>query len=325
MPLRVAAGLQLLNFLLIVLVTPESNPRAKRAGRSIDWREANPLGSLWKLFGHAPVLRNAAAMYGLVSLARNALDAQFVNYASIRFGWSQQQTGPVMVIVGLMLAIAPQLLVPRVRPAAPRAPFRRRVAHRAGSRRRPNGGHVAKWRAGVATPWPRGHASSRPTLIDHFDARLVSPHCCGRQPDTRAPLRSQLGLMRAILVGMLVFSGGLSATAFAPTPSLFIAAIVLVSVGCVCIPALQAFLTNLADPHERGAVLGALGSLTELTNAIGSTLYAAVLAHFTSEAPLLKLPGMHFLVGAALLLAAFALVAHTFAAHPAQSARATEM
>ena len=89
-------------------------------------------------------------------------------------------------------------------------------------------------------------------------------------------------------------------------------------------PPPQAFLTNLADPNERGAVLGALGSLTELTNAVGSTLYAAVLAYFTSDAPRLKLPGMHFLVGAALLLTAFGLAAHTFAAYPDQSARATE-
>ena len=56
----------------------------------------------------------------------------------------------------------------------------------------------------------------------------------------RPTRRPQLGLMRSILIGMLIFSSGLSATAFAPTPQLFIASIVLVSVGCVCIPALQA-------------------------------------------------------------------------------------
>ena len=329
-PLQVAAALQLLNALLLVFVTPEANPRSARAGRTLDLRQANPLGGLRRLFGRADLLRAVAASYFLVSLARNALDAQFVNYASIRFGWSQQQTGPVMVIVGLMLAIAPRLLVAR------------------------------------------------------------------------------LGLRRALLNGLLLFACGLVATGIAPTAGGFVAGVFVVSVGCVAIPALQALLANLAPVGERGAVLGALGSLTELTGAIGSTLcdptptscrrpcratpplpghshshshaallppplpatpspltcvphsrstarpppprhphslalallvhihtpppgarlaragrYAAVLATFTGDSPPLPLPGMHFFVGASFLLAAYAMARHAFATYPEAAARAT--
>ena len=43
-PVLVGAAVQLLNLLLILLVTPESNTRAMRAGRALDLREANPLG-----------------------------------------------------------------------------------------------------------------------------------------------------------------------------------------------------------------------------------------------------------------------------------------
>ena len=237
-PLYVACGLQLLNAAIAIFLTPESTPRDVRKQRKLDMRQANPLGALWKLFGRAKLLRNAAALYALVALARNSLDAQFVNYASIRFGWSQQQSGPVMVMVGLMLAIA-RVLVPR------------------------------------------------------------------------------LGLQTALLAGLLIFAAGLAGTGLAPTPVQFIGWIFVVSVGCMAVPALQALITNLANPDERGALLGALGSLSELTSAIASTAYAAVLASFTSASPPwgLRVPGMHFLLGSGLLLVAFGLAVHTFAAY----------
>ena len=47
-------------------------------------------------------------------LARHVLDAQFTVYARYKFGWSQQQSGPLLVLVGLMLAIAPRVVVPRL-------------------------------------------------------------------------------------------------------------------------------------------------------------------------------------------------------------------
>lgn len=238
-PLRIAASLQLLNGLLLLFVTPESIPPHARRGRRLDLREANPIGALWRLFGKAPLLRDVAAVYALVQLARNSLDAQFVNYASIRFGFSQQQTGPIMVVVGLMLAIAPRVLVPL------------------------------------------------------------------------------LGLRRAISYGLAIFAAGLSLTGLSPVPLGFVLGLFVVSVGCVCIPALQAMLTSLAPPSERGALLGALGSLTELQSAIGSTMYAAVLASFTAESPpLAGLPGMHFFVAAALLSVAWGIARYAFAAHP---------
>ena len=228
MPLLIAGVLQLLNALVIALATPESNPAARRAGK-MDLRGANPLGGLRRLFFHGATLRAAAASYFLVTLARNSLDAQFVNYASVRFGWSQQQTGPVMVLVGLMLAIVPRLMVPL------------------------------------------------------------------------------LGLRLSLLSGLLVFAMGLVATALAPTPFGFVGGIAIVAFGCVILPALQAILASLAPVGERGALLGALGSLTELTSAIGSTMYARLLAHFSSPAASVQVPGMHFLVAAALLLVAFGL------------------
>jgi len=134
LPICIAAGIQLLNGLLAAFVTPESNQAAllakelakkrKTANQNdkMDLSEVNPIAGLRTLFGitsnpgfgttSVPLLRIAALAYFGISLARGSLDAQFVNYTSLRFGWTQAQSGPVLVMVGLMLAIVPRILVP---------------------------------------------------------------------------------------------------------------------------------------------------------------------------------------------------------------------
>lgn len=196
-PLLAAAAIQLVNALVIIFVTPESNTNPSKG--DLDLREANPIGALRKLFGRTHLLRIASTAYFLASLARCSLDAQFANYSNIKFGWTQAQSGPILVLVGLMLAIMPRIFVPL------------------------------------------------------------------------------LGLKNAILVGLVTFAMGLTATGLSPTPLTFAASILLVSMGCICLPALQALLANLAADGERGALLGAVGSITELTGSIGSTLYGKYL------------------------------------------------
>mmetsp|Transcript_24086 Transcript_24086/g.58068 ORF Transcript_24086/g.58068 Transcript_24086/m.58068 type:complete len:343 (+) Transcript_24086:407-1435(+) len=109
-----AAIVQFVNFLLITLVTPESCPAPMRVGRRLDLRSANPLGALRKLFCSTSVLRLAATSYFFISIARTVLDAQYSNYALYRFKIGPQQSGPLLLVVGLMLAIAPRIIVPRL-------------------------------------------------------------------------------------------------------------------------------------------------------------------------------------------------------------------
>ncbi|KAL7552979.1 hypothetical protein ACHAWF_017198 [Thalassiosira exigua] len=243
LPLLLAAGAQLLNALIIMFITPESN-QAKN--KELYLKEANPIGGMKKLFCHAPILRTVALVYFLSALARCSLDAQFTNYANIRFGWTQAQSGPVLVLVGIMLAIAPRVFV------------------------------------------------------------------------------SFFGLQKAITMGLLIFASGLAGAGLAPTPPLFVFGIFTVSIGCICLPAIQSVLANLANPGERGALLGAVGSLNELTGAIGSTMYACLLAKFTTDSGPFggRLPGMHFLFGSFLLLAAYGISIQGFLVnknHPALS------
>ncbi|EJK62237.1 hypothetical protein THAOC_17158, partial [Thalassiosira oceanica] len=226
LPLLIAAGIQAVNLLVILLLTPES---LEQKNTQIDLKQSNPLNGMKKLFFNAPLLRTVSLAYFLSSLARGSLDAQFSNYSNIRFGWTQAQSGPVLVLVGIMLAIIPRFFI------------------------------------------------------------------------------SRFGVQQAILVGLLTFALGLTCSALAPSPGLFVLSIAIVSFGCMSLPALQSVVATLASPGEKGVVLGALGATMELTGAIGSTAYAAVLSKFAGESPLLggKLPGAHFLVGALLLLFAY--------------------
>jgi hypothetical protein len=191
--------------------------------KELDLREANPISGLKRLLCDA---RTATLAFFCASLARCSLDAQFTNYANIRFGWTQAQAGPTLVLTGLMLAVAPRLFI------------------------------------------------------------------------------SYFGVQSAILTGILVFALGLAGAGLAPTPGSFILAICIVSIGCICLPALQSVMANSAKPSERGAVLGAIGSLSELTAAIGSTLYAGILAKSTAQDAIFGglFPGMHFLCASLLLM-----------------------
>ena len=79
-----------------IFVTPESN---QNKSKKLDLREANAFGGLLKLFGHENILRTAAMAYFFCSLARCSLDAQFTNYANIRFGWSQVRLALTYLVV----------------------------------------------------------------------------------------------------------------------------------------------------------------------------------------------------------------------------------
>ena len=209
--------------MIIIFITPESN---KSKVQELDLREANSISGLKRLFCNATILRTATLAFFCVSLARCSLDAQFTNYANIRFGWTQAQAGPTLVLTGLMLAVAPRLFI------------------------------------------------------------------------------SYFGVQSAILTGMFFFALGLAGAGLAPTPGSFIFSIFIVSIGCICLPALQSVMANSAKPSQRGAVLGAIGSLTELTAAIGSTLYAGILAKSTAQEAIFggRVPGMHFLCASLLLM-----------------------
>ena len=65
--------------------------------------------------------------------------------------------------------------------------------------------------------------------------------------------------------GAIIYAAGLAFTAVAKTPPLLVYSVLFTSVGCICIPALIAFIANQAEPSERGALLGGVETLQAST------------------------------------------------------------
>ena len=114
LPFWVAAGLSLLNFCYGLFVLPESLPKVRRATR-IDWRHANPIGSL-VLLRRYPQVFALAAVFFLLALAQFSLNATYVLYTDYRYGWGPQIVGYTLGIVGLCSGLVQALLVRRWMP-----------------------------------------------------------------------------------------------------------------------------------------------------------------------------------------------------------------
>lgn len=120
LPFWVAACLSLTNFCYGLLVLPESLPRERRSSR-LEWKHANPLGSLL-LLKRYPQVFGLAVVFFLISLAQYSLNATFVLYTDYRFGWGTNTVGYALGVVGLCTAIVQGGLV---RPLAPKLGDRR--------------------------------------------------------------------------------------------------------------------------------------------------------------------------------------------------------
>lgn len=113
LPLWVAAGLSLANFLYGWLVLPESLPKARRSAFVL--AKANPFGVLTMLAGHPRLLRLAVVVF-LSGLAYVVLPSTFVLYAGYRFGWQELEVGLMLAAVGICSAIVQAGLIRRIVP-----------------------------------------------------------------------------------------------------------------------------------------------------------------------------------------------------------------
>jgi DHA1 family tetracycline resistance protein-like MFS transporter len=114
LPFLVAAGLAGCNVLYGLFVLPESLPPERR--RPIDWRRANPMGSL-RLVMASRNLGRLAIAWGAIWFALGALQSTFVLANQARFGWDTKQNGMALAAAGLGSAVVQGLLVRRVVPA----------------------------------------------------------------------------------------------------------------------------------------------------------------------------------------------------------------
>ena len=114
LPFWVAAGLSLLNFCYGFFVLPESHPKERRS-LQIDWRQANPLGSII-LLRRYPQVSALAIVFFLLALAQFALNSTYVLYTDYRYGWGPQIVGYSLGVVGLCTGIVQAVLVRRWMP-----------------------------------------------------------------------------------------------------------------------------------------------------------------------------------------------------------------
>jgi DHA1 family tetracycline resistance protein-like MFS transporter len=99
-PFLVAACLYGLSWLYGLLVLPESLPPERRM-TTLNWTQANPVGSLALLAAHRNLLPLASVNF-MNQLATQVLGNIFVLYMTLRFHWSLAYLGLVFVIVGLV-------------------------------------------------------------------------------------------------------------------------------------------------------------------------------------------------------------------------------
>ncbi|HEY3521846.1 MAG TPA: TCR/Tet family MFS transporter [Rhodanobacteraceae bacterium] len=109
-----AAFLSLVNFCFGLFVLPESLPKERRSAR-VDWRHANPLGSLL-LLRRYPQVFGLAAVFFLIALAQYSLNSTYVLYTDYRYGWGPVTVGNTLSLVGLCTALVQAVLVRKLMP-----------------------------------------------------------------------------------------------------------------------------------------------------------------------------------------------------------------
>ena len=111
LPFWVAAGLSLLNATYGFFILPESLPAERRQPR-LQWKRANPVGSLKLLRSHHELFGLASVMF-LNYLAHEVYVTVFVLYALHRYGWGAWAVGKSLMLVGITTSIVSAGLVAR--------------------------------------------------------------------------------------------------------------------------------------------------------------------------------------------------------------------
>ncbi len=109
LPFIVCAGLALCNWLYGFLILPESLPPERRV-KALNWRKANPVGSLRLLASRANLLGLAGVGF-LFQLSHNVLPSIFVLYMGYRYGWSPALVGYTLMATGVAGIIVQASLV----------------------------------------------------------------------------------------------------------------------------------------------------------------------------------------------------------------------
>lgn len=115
------------------------------------------------------------------------------------------------------------------------------------------------------------------------------------------PAVKRLGERRALILGLACGALGYIGFGLAPSPGWFWAALPVFALWDIAGPALQALATRRVGPDRQGLLQGALGSLQGISGLIGPFLFAGSFAFAIGPGAWIGLPGLPFLLAAALV------------------------
>jgi MFS transporter, DHA1 family, tetracycline resistance protein len=121
------------------------------------------------------------------------------------------------------------------------------------------------------------------------------------------PVVKRLRERRAMALGLTFGAVGFAIYGLAPTGAIFWIGVPVMALWGIATPSLQTIMTGLVDVTEQGRLQGALASLTGLASLIGPTVFTQTFATVVGTHAEWALPGMPFLLAAALVFMAMLL------------------
>ncbi len=132
-------------------------------------------------------------------------------------------------------------------------------------------------------------------------------------------LVKRMGERRALLFGLSCGVVGFVIYGLAAKGWMFLMGLPISALWAIAAPASQALITRQVGADVQGRIQGALSSLVSLGGVIGPALFAGSFGYFVGPHAPMHLPGVAFLIAAALLASAV-LVAWRYARNPAPEA-----
>ncbi len=118
------------------------------------------------------------------------------------------------------------------------------------------------------------------------------------------PVVRRIGERRALIAGLAFGAAGFALMGLAQNATMFLLAIPILSLRGFADPALTAMMSHKVKPNEQGQLQGATSSLLGIAGLIGPLVYTESYALFASPRAGWHVPGMPFLIAAALLVVA---------------------
>ena len=113
-----------------------------------------------------------------------------------------------------------------------------------------------------------------------------------------------MGERRAVLLGLACGAVGFAVYGIAGQGWIFLLGLPVSALWAIAAPATQSLITRQVGADAQGRIQGALTSLVSLAGIAGPAIFAGSFGWFVSDAAPVKLPGIPFLIAAALLVVA---------------------